>query len=70
MKPKEIEIEITRLIQTQPYESYQIRISETLILEEKDSSSKVRSKKLKELMKSLDEKEVEVRKKYKSKKEK
>lgn len=70
MKTKEIEIEITRLIQTQPYESYQIRISETLVLEEKDSSSKVRSEKLKELMKALDKKEIEVRKKFKSKKDK
>lgn len=70
MKTKEIEIEITRLIQTQPYENYQIKISETLVLEKGDSSSKIRSEKLKELMKSLDKREVEVRKKFKVKKEK
>lgn len=70
MKTKQITVTVTRHLQTAPYENYQIEVAETMELEKNDKASKIRLNKIDELMKELDVKEKELRKKFKKKKEK
>ncbi len=66
-KTKELTINVTRLIQTAPYESFQTSVSEVIELASKDDVAKVRIKKVEELTEFLNSKEKSIRKTFKGK---
>lgn len=69
MKTKDVTITVKRLVQTAPYESVELSVSETIELEKKDDIEKIRSKALDELTETL-EKKAKAFKKSVAKKDK